>query len=159
MKTFVSMFFYSSLLLSDPGEKLQDGFCHPGVGKLRLSAFRQDPSWGASCSAPVCGSAWKNPISPGRGVRCTDPEGEMGFSKRNQTHIQTGSGWPRLPSVLPLAPSFLQMWNKIKPEVCFTHTVSAARERACLAFFTLLVLLFPHSSFRHIIKSFLAYFF
>lgn len=51
MKTFVSIFFYSSLLLSDPGEELQDGSCHLGVGKQRLSDFRQDPSWCALCLA------------------------------------------------------------------------------------------------------------
>lgn len=81
------MFFYSSLLLSDPGEELQDGSCHPGVGRQRLSDFRQDPSWGAQCLAwPLWskqGDALEeSSLSRERGVGCTDPEaqkGEMGL--------------------------------------------------------------------------------
>lgn len=72
------MFFYPSLLLSDPGEELQDGSCHPGVERQRLSDFRQDPSWGAQCLAPMeqargCSGRIQ---SPGRGVGCTDPKGQ-----------------------------------------------------------------------------------
>lgn len=139
MKTFLSIFFYSSLLLSDPGEELQDGSCHPGVGKQRLSDFRQDPSWGALCLAwpPRRGYSGRIPSLRGGewGARTQRENRERwvgAFLKWNQPHIQTGSGWPKLPPVLPHAPSFLQMWNKIKPKVCFTHTVSVAREQACL---------------------------
>lgn len=148
MKTFVSIFFYSSLLWSDPGEESQDGSCHPGVGKQRLSDFRQDPSWAALCLAwPSRRDTLEKSLQGG--VRGAQTQRESRESRRSWSEIS--HTFRQVQVNLNSSLSFLEMWHKIKPKVCFTHTCLQHLTKLTLWFHTLMFLC-SHFSSRHNLK-------